>query len=207
MRGHFIALEGIEGVGKSTQVARLAERLRARGLDPLVVREPGGTPFAEEVRALLLHKPHDLIAASELFLFQAARADLTARVIRPALERGRTVLADRFELSTRAYQAGGRGLPEGAVCTAIALATGGLEPDLYVVLDVPVATGRARQQAQGKDADRLEREDDAFHHRVAEAFRRAAGPNIVHVSASGASDATEAAVWNAVTTRFLELAR
>ncbi len=206
-RGVFLALEGVEGAGKTTQAARLADRLRAAGHDVLLVREPGGTPFAEECRRLLLHAPHDLTAPSELFLFQAARADLTARVIRPALEAGRIVIADRFELSTRAYQTGGRGLPADAVATAIALATSGLQPDLYLVLDLPVAAGRSRQAAEGKGADRLEREAEAFHERVAAAFRDAAGANVVHVPAEGSPDAVFDAIWRTVTARLPQLRR
>jgi dTMP kinase len=207
MTGTFIAFEGVEGAGKTTQAARCAERLRALGRDVLLVREPGGTPFAEEVRRLLLHAPYDLTPASELFLFQASRADLTARVIRPALDAGRVVIADRFELSTRAYQAGGRGLSDDAVRSAIALATGGLTPDLYLVLDVPVETGRSRQAAEGKDADRLEREADAFHRRVAGAFRAAAGANIVHVAAGGTAEAVHEAIWGVVGERLPTLVR
>ena len=205
--GRFIALEGIEGVGKSTQVALLAERLRVLGKDPVVVREPGGTPFAEEVRQLLLHKPHDLTAASELFLFQAARADLVARVIRPALEAGRIVLSDRFEMTSRTYQSAGRGLPLEQVQTAIALATGGLAPDLYVVLDAPVDVGRSRQAAQGKGPDRLERESAAFHERAAAAYRAVNGPDVAHVASLDTAGATHEAVWRVVTQRFPELAR
>jgi dTMP kinase len=199
-------LEGVEGAGKTTQAARLAERLRAAGHDVVQVREPGGTPFAEEVRRLLLHAPHDLTAQSEVFLFQAARADLTARVIRPALEAGRVVVADRYELTTRTYQIGGRGLPADAVLAAIALATGGLQPDLYVVLDVPVAAGRARQAAAGKGADRLEREAEAFHQRVAEAYRAVRDANVAHVPADGAAADVGEAVWHAVTERLPQLA-
>ena len=194
----FIAFEGIEGAGKSTQAARLAERLRAAGRDVLVVREPGGTPFAEQVRQLLLHEPYEVTAASEMFLFQAARADLVSRVLRPALAAGRVVIADRYELSTRAYQVAGRGLPESGVRAAIALATGGLVPDLYLVLDLDVDAGRGRQAAQGKSPDRMERADAAFHARVAEAFRRASGPDVVHVPAGGSEDRTAELVWQAV---------
>jgi dTMP kinase len=203
----FIVLEGVEGAGKTTQAARLVERLRALGHDVLAVREPGGTPFAEECRRLLLHAPHDLTAASEVFLFQAARSDLTAHVIRPALDAGRVVVADRYELTTRTYQIGGRGLPAGPVTAAIALATGGLEPDLYVILDVPVATGKTRQAAAGKGADRLEREADAFHQRVAEAYRATGGPNVVHLPAEGGADAVADAVLGAVMERLPALAR
>jgi len=202
----FIALDGVEGCGKSTQATRLAERLRAAGRDVELVRDPGGTPFAEEARRLVLHAPYDLTAASELFLYQAARADLTARVIRPALEAGRDVVTDRYELSTRCYQVVGRGLPADAVASAIGLATGGLLPDLYVVLDVAVTTGRSRQAAQGKAADRLERETESFHQRVAEAYRAARGANIVHLPAEGDAEAVFAAVWRVVAERLPQLA-
>jgi len=200
--GFFIALEGIEGAGKSTQAGRLAERLRAEGREPLVVREPGGTDLAEQARQLLLHGPEDVTAASELFLFLVARADLVARVIRPALAEGRVVIADRYELSTRAYQVAGRGLPESDVRAAIALAVGGVYPDLYVVLDLPVVVGRGRQAAQGKGADRIERAEDTFHERVAEAFRAARDPNVVHVDADRSPDALHAAIWEIVAARL-----
>jgi dTMP kinase len=196
--GVFIALEGIEGAGKSTQVRRLAERLRERGYEPVVVREPGGTELAEEARRLVLHGRGDVTPEAELFLYLVARADLVARVIRPALAAGKVVVADRFELSTRAYQCAGRGLPEDRVRAAIALAIGEVRPSLYVVLDLPVAVGRGRQAVQGKEPDRLERAEDAFHQRVAEAFRAAAGPDVVHVPAELPSDAVFEAIWGAV---------
>ncbi len=124
-KGLFLSFEGVEGSGKSTQIARLAERLRAEGRDVLVVREPGGTPLAEEARRLVLDPAHRPGSEAELFLMLVARADLVRRVIVPALERGAVVMADRFDLSTRAYQIGGRGLPAPAVLAANALATGG----------------------------------------------------------------------------------
>jgi dTMP kinase len=167
-----------------------------------VVREPGGTPFAEEVRRLLLEAPHQLTAESEMFLFLAARADLTRRVIRPALQAGRLVVADRYELSTRAYQAGGRGLAAEDVSAAIGLATGGLLPDLYIVLDLPDAVGRERQAAQRKAPDRMEKEEPAFHRRVAEAFLSATGAGIVHLSADRPAAALHEAVWAALADRF-----
>jgi dTMP kinase len=201
MRGLFIAFEGIEGAGKSTQVALLAERLRAHGQEPLLVREPGGTELGEESRRLLLHAG-DIGPAAELFLFLVARADLVARVLRPALESGRVVVADRYELSTRAYQAAGRGLPEQKVKAAIALATGGLMPDLYVVLDVPFETGRGRQVNAGKSPDRMERSGEDFHRRVAEAFRAADGANIAHLKAEQAQAAVGNDVWALIMQRF-----
>lgn len=207
MAGIFIAFEGVEGAGKSTQVALLSERLARLGHQSVVVREPGGTPLAEEARRLLLHGPEDVGAEVELFLLQVARADLVRRVIRPALEAGRVVIADRYELSSRAYQIAGRGLPEAQVRSAIALATGGLMPDLYVVLDLPAEAGRARQAAQRKAPDRVERADPEFHRRVALAFGSVRGPGVVHVEGGAGAEAVHAAVWSAVTERFPALGR
>jgi dTMP kinase len=206
VRGIFVAFEGVEGAGKSSQVALLAARLRQRGSEPVLVREPGGTPLAEEARRLLLHGADDVGPEVELFLLQVARADLVRRVIRPALESGRLVIADRYELSSRAYQIAGRGLPELEVRSAIALATGGLLPDLYVVLDLPAQAGRERQAAQRKAPDRMERADAEFHRRVADAFRTAAGPGIVHLDGGAPAESVHAAVWSALLSRFPALA-
>ncbi len=192
----------MEGSGKTTQVGRLADRLRALGREVLVVREPGGTPLAEEARRLVLDPALAPAPAAELFLYLVARADLVRRVIRPALERGAAVLADRFDLSTRAYQIAGRQLPERAVLEANALATGGLEPDVVLVLDLPPAVGQARQQAAGKVRDRMELEDASFHARVAEAFRAATGGTIVHLRADRPPEAVHADVWDALARRF-----
>lgn len=204
MSGAFIAFDGPDGAGKTTQVRMLARRLEGLGRPAVVVREPGGTPLAEDVRNLLLHAPHDIAPNAEALLFQVARADLVARVIRPALEQGRTVLADRFELSTRCYQVAGRGLAEAGVAAAIALATGGLAPHLYLVLDVAADEGRRRQQAEGKGPDRLERADTGFHDRVAQAFRNAAGPSILHLNAEQTPEAIHAEAWRALSERFPE---
>ena len=201
-RGVFVTVEGVEGAGKTTQVALLAERLRGSGREALVVREPGGTPLAEEARRLVLDPAMDLGPAAELFLMLVARADLVHHVIGPALARGTTVLADRFDLSTRAYQIGGRGLPEPEVSAANRLATGGLVPDLVVVLDLAPAVGRARQDAAGKRRDRMELAGEAFHARVAGAFRGAAGPGILHLAADAPPDAVHEALWSELVRRF-----
>ncbi len=201
-RGVFVTVEGVEGAGKTTQVALLAERLRKGGREVLVVREPGGTPLAEEARRLFLDPALALGPATELFLVLVARADLVQRVVRPALEAGTTVLADRFDLSTRAYQIGGRGLPEADVVAANRLATGGLAPDLVVVLDVSPEVGQARQEAAGKLKDRMELADGAFHRRVADTFRLAAGPAILHVAADRRPEAIHGAVWAELSRRF-----
>lgn len=196
----FIVVEGPEGAGKSTLVRGLTARLLAEGRQVLTVREPGGTPVAEAARKIVLKSRHDLSPASELFLYLAARADLVEKQIRPALAAGQVVLADRFDLSTRAYQVAGRGLSADAVDAALLVATGGLTPDLTLVLDVPVEVGRDRQRKARKEQDRIERESDAFHARVLEAYRQATGAGVVHVDATQPKSAVLEAAWSRVST-------
>jgi dTMP kinase len=165
----FISFEGIEGCGKTTQIARLEHYLRSRGHDVEVTREPGGTPIAEQIRRLLLDPEHDAMAPmAELLLYEAARAQHVAQRINPALARGAIVLCDRFADSTTAYQGGGRGLPLGMLHSLHDIATGGRWPDLTIVLDVPVAEGSARRA--GTTLDRIELEAPEFHERVRQAF-------------------------------------
>src|SRR3989449_3734357 len=140
--GVFVVVEGPEGAGKSTLVRWLAARLRADGRRVMAVRQPGGTPVAEAARKLALQFPHEVAPVAELFLFLAARADLVHHVIRPALEEGQVVVADRFDLSTMAYQVAGAGLPAAEVAQTIRPATGGLRPSAPPVLERPGGGGR-----------------------------------------------------------------
>jgi dTMP kinase len=167
--GGLIVLEGIEGVGKSTQLRHLWNRLERQGATVCAVREPGGTVAGDEIRRLLLDPTSHLDGRTEALLFMASRAQLVADVIRPALERGEFVLADRFFLSTYAYQVTGRGLPEEDVRRANALATGGLVPDLTLLLDLPSVAGLERA-ARRSEHDRIERSGAAFYDRVRSAF-------------------------------------
>ncbi len=154
--GFFVVIEGPEGSGKSTLAAPLAERMRQHGVDPVLTREPGGTRVAELARKAVLDPEHPVGPLAELFFYLAARSDLVQTVIRPALAADRVVLSDRFTLSTEAYQMAGRGLPAEVVLPANQAAADGLRPDLTLILDLPPAVGRARQEAAGKRLDRLD---------------------------------------------------
>ncbi len=203
MAGLFVVVEGAEGAGKTTLVERLAKRLREAGLEVLEVREPGGTPAAEAARALVLDPEQRWGPAGELFLILAARAELVEQVIVPRLADGRAVvISDRFDLSTEAYQIVGRGLPRDEVLAANRLATGGLRPDVTLVLDVPPEVGRRRQAAQGKAPDRMEQEDPELHERVAQAFREAGGPGVVHLDATAPPEELERAAWEVLQARL-----
>jgi dTMP kinase len=168
-RGRLIIFEGPEGAGKSTQLRRLSDWLGRRGIPHVAVREPGGTPLGDEIRRVLLDPASEIPPRAEALLFMASRAALTVQVIEPALARGEIVLADRFFLSTYAYQIAGRGLPEPEVRAANVFATAGLVPDLTLLFEVPGEDRQARQERRGA-ADRMERAGTAFHERVEQAF-------------------------------------
>jgi dTMP kinase len=191
----FIVLEGIEGSGKSTQARLLADWLAVRGVAHVLTREPGGTQIGEDVRRALLHGG-EVPARSELLLMLAARAAFVDDVVLPALARGEVVISDRYELSSFAYQGYGRGLPLEELRRVNAFATGGLHPDLTIVMDVSVAEGAARRGRRGLDADRIERAGEAFHREVARAYRllSTTEPDVVMVDGTG----TEAAVHTLV---------
>lgn len=203
--GIFIALEGPEGAGKSTQTRLLSGWLRARGVEPVLTREPGGTMVAEEARRVLL-EAESIAPETELLLMLAARASLVGEVIRPALEAGRIVITDRYSLSTMAYQAYGRGLPLDEVQRMNSFATGGLEPDLTIVLDVPPETGVQRRTAAGASPDRIERAGDDFHRKVSEAYRLLSegGGRIERVDGTTAPESVHGAVVALLTARFPE---
>ena len=195
-RGRFLAFEGGEACGKSTQAARLAARRGA-----LLTREPGGTALGELVRAIFLDPTTGHVdARAEALLVAAARAQHVAEVIEPALAAGRDVVTDRFTGSSLAYQGHGRGLPVEEVRRISSFASGGLEPDLYVLLEVPADVAAARL---GSDRDRLESAGDDFHERVRRGYARlAADDGWLVVDGGGTPDEVERAVWAAVSGRL-----
>lgn len=170
----FLSFEGIEGCGKSTQVARLSDFLRQSGIAVTVTREPGGSPLGPQLRALLLSESYAVCPSAELLLYGAERAEHVAAVIRPVLARGEWLLCDRYGDATRAYQCWGRGLSRQAVEEVHAIASGGLEPDLTVWLrldsEVALARARVRNEKRGTGEGRFEAEELAFHQRVAEGY-------------------------------------
>jgi dTMP kinase len=167
LKGAFISLDGLDGVGKSTQCRLLAEWLRRRGLDVVECADPGSTAVGAVIRHLLLDHRHDITLACEMFLFMASRAQLTAEIIRPALSAGRVVVADRFLLANVVYQGHAGGLNAEQIWEIGHAATNGLEPDLTLVLDLPTAQAVARK---GGPADRVESRDQDYQDRVRAGF-------------------------------------
>lgn len=167
--GKFITLEGIDGAGKSTQLAWIVELLQQAGLQPVVTREPGGTPLGERVRALLLDKSMTMHAETEALLMFAARREHLDKVILPALQQGQWVISDRFTDASFAYQGGGRGLDQAKLGILERWVQGELQPDLTLYFDVPVEIGQ-RRVSQIKDADRFEQEQAGFFQRVRNAY-------------------------------------
>ncbi len=214
MPGRLVVFEGVEGAGKTTQLERLALRLGRHGAQVRMLREPGGTPVGDEIRALLLRPSAQIPPRTEALLFMASRAALVGEQVRPALARGDIVLLDRFFLSTYAYQVGGRGLPEDEVRGANSFATGGLVPDVTVLLTLPVQVGLERAAQRGA-SDRMEQAERAFHERVEAAFAVFAEPAwqashaecgaVVAVPAAGTADEVEERVWRVVAARCPEV--
>lgn len=172
--GLFITLEGIEGSGKTTQIQRLSRWLLERGVDVVLTREPGGTPLADQIRKILLNpdavKTKGMTSETELFLYQTARRDHVMNVIKPALQRQRVVLCDRFTDATIAYQGYGRGLSVKGIEALNKIATGGMEPDLTFLFDLPVAAGLKRARERNNRLDRIESESKKFHEKVRQGY-------------------------------------
>ncbi|MDZ4113759.1 MAG: dTMP kinase [Brevundimonas sp.] len=204
--GSFITFEGGEGTGKSTQVARLVERLRARDLEVVQTREPGGSQGAEEIRNLALNGDAGRWSpTTETLLMYAARSDHLERTIRPALEAGRWVVCDRFADSSRAYQGAGGGTPAEFIETLDAAIVGSTQPDLTLVFDLPVEVGLERAFGRGLFETRFESKGLEFHERLRRGFLAIAAAHperCVVIDADGDQDTVEARVWAAVEARL-----
>jgi dTMP kinase len=205
-RGLFLALEGIEGVGKSTQQALLVGWLESLGISATPAREPGGTRVGEAIREVVLHRRDlDMPAETELFLILGSRAAFVRDVVRPTLAAGRALVSDRFDLSTFAYQGYGRGLPVEEVEQANRLATRGLRPDLYLVLDLPLAEALRRQEARGA-SDRIESAGAEFMMRVHDGYRELARrePRAELVEGTGSPEEVHERMRSVLRRRFPE---
>ncbi len=207
----FITFEGPEGSGKSTQIRLLAEFLRARGLSVEVVREPGGTPIGDQVRHVLHDTANTAMSPeAEVLLYSASRAQLVSQRIRPSLAAGRVVLCDRYADSTMAYQGYGRGLDLGMLAALTEIATGGLKPDLTLLLDLDVSAGLSRRRVRGEEMNRLDLEAVAFHERVREGYRLLANADPerwVRIQADRSVDVVAADIREAVLARLPVAAR
>ncbi|MGH7706446.1 MAG: dTMP kinase [Vulcanimicrobiaceae bacterium] len=199
--GLFVTIEGIEASGKSTLVRALGERLHTAGVDPVVTREPGGTEFGQQIRALLLQRVPELAIEplAEAYLVNAARAQHVAELLRPMLAGGRIVLCDRFTDSTLAYQGYGRGLDLTVVRQLCEMATGSLSPDLTIVVDVPIEVSRARMRER-HGVDRIEFEPPEFHARVRDGFLALAAqtPRMRTVDGTQPPQAVLARAWDLI---------
>lgn len=202
-RGRFITFEGIDGAGKSTHIAGVADRLRALGHTVVATREPGGTALAEALRELVLHRPMD--ALTETLLVFAARRDHLRQFIEPALTAGTTVLCDRFTDATFAYQGGGRGFDVTVLSALEGWVQQGVQPDLTLWFDVPAAVAAQRRRA-AREPDRFEQQDEAFFERVREGYRQrmeAAPQRVLRIDASGPVEAVAAQLAAALRARGL----
>jgi dTMP kinase len=202
----FITLEGSEGSGKSTQVRRLATRLERSAVPYFMTREPGGTPIGESIRELLQFAPHNagMMPETELLLFEASRSQLVRQTIKPALERGVCVIADRFFDSTTVYQGAARKLDRQIVEQLNAFAVGDCVPDITFLLDIDAATAHSRMR-QPRRVDRMEQQPVEFYERVREAYRDLAArePNrIVLIDGSQPSDKIDNEIWKTLVSRF-----
>jgi dTMP kinase len=208
----FITFEGSEGSGKSTQADRLGTHLQRREIPYILTREPGGTPIGESIRDLLQFAPHNsnMTPETELLLFEASRSQLVREVIKPALERGMCVIADRFFDSTTVYQGAARKLDREMIERVNAFVVSDCVPDITFVLDVDAATAESRMQRELRKADRMEQQPAEFYERVREGYRELATyepKRIVLIDASGDVDDIERQIWKTLCSRFSVLAK
>jgi dTMP kinase len=208
----FITFEGSEGSGKSTQADRLAARLKRCGLPCILTREPGGTPIGESIRDLLQFAPHNsnMTPETELLLFEASRSQLVREVIKPSLERGMCVIADRFSDSTTVYQGAARKLDREMIERVNMFVVGDCVPDITFVLDVDAATAETRMQREPRKADRMEQQPAEFYERVREGYRQLAThepKRIVLINGSRDPDEIESEIWEKLCGRFSILAK
>jgi len=206
----FITFEGSEGCGKTTQAQRLAVRLERSGIPHLLTREPGGTPIGETIRELLQFAPHNsaMTAETELLLFEASRSQLVRETIKPAIERGVCVIADRFFDSTTVYQGAARKLDREMVQRLNAFVVGDCVPDITFVLDLDAVIAESRMQ-QPRKVDRMEQQPAEFYERVREAYRELARrepKRVVLIDGSRTADQIENEVWEMLCSRFPVLA-
>ena len=203
----FITFEGSEGSGKSTQADRLAARLQRCRVPYVLTREPGGTPIGESIRDLLQFAPHNsnMTPEAELLLFQASRSQLVREVIKPSLERGMCVIADRFSDSTTVYQGVARKLDREMIERVNAFVVGDCVPDITFVLDVDAATAESRMQRESRKADRMEQQPAEFYELVREGYRELAvsePDRIVLIDAAHDANAIENEIWRMLSCRF-----
>jgi len=208
----FITFEGSEGSGKSTQAERLATRLQRCGVAYVVTREPGGTPIGESIRDLLQFAPHNsnMAPETELLLFEASRSQLVREVIKPALERGICVIADRFSDSTTVYQGAARRLDREMIERLNGFVVGDCIPDITFVLDVDASTAESRMRREPRKADRMEQQPAEFYERVREGYRELAASErkrMVMIDGSGNLDEIEKQIWETLSSRFPALAK
>ena len=201
MTGKFISFEGGDGAGKSTQLSLLSGDLEALGRRVILTREPGGTRLSEQIRSWVLHESDALCKQAELLLIFAARAQHISEVIRPALLRGDWVLCDRFTDASYAYQGGGRGIPVGFIQQIEAVSTEGMQPDLTLLLDLPVIQGIERSVGRGQGSDRFEEQDLEFKQRVRQAYldRQSDEPDRIRmIDATKSVESVHTQIWDLV---------
>ena len=201
MTGKLISFEGGDGAGKSTQLSLLSEDLKALGRCVVLTREPGGTRLSEQIRSWVLHESDALCKPAELLLIFAARAQHISEVIRPALQRGDWVLCDRFIDASYAYQGGGRGIPVGCIQQIEDVSTEGMQPDLTLLLDLPVIQGIERSVGRGQGSDRFEEQDLEFKQRVRQTYldRQSDEPDRIRIiNATKSVESVHAQIWGLV---------